>query len=259
MKQLLFLLILLLLGLTCYAQRSEVEQAMYEKYGKDNAAKGADWMKRMMNAKVEPEYRFPVMIQMHLTTYNKGSKKDESDLTYYINTTANRFAMRAASDNRRKGGDEMLMIYDYKANSMVMLNEKEKTGMAMNLNAFMSGEAAREKKEQQGAGKGNTDCKKTGKSRTIQGYLCWEYLCVDKERETRSEVWIAEKVPFDLSQTTGRSPMAGYFNSAKGLGGMMMEGNFYKGGNLEMKMEVQRVSNSENLLVKTDDYTFPMR
>jgi len=51
MKQLLFLIILALITISCYGQHSQTRDAMYDKYGKDNTRKGEDWMKNMMSVK----------------------------------------------------------------------------------------------------------------------------------------------------------------------------------------------------------------
>ena len=241
------------------AQSGYERDAMYDKYGQPGAQKGEAWMKSMMSGKVEPEYKFPVMMQMHMTTYKNGKAKDETDMTYFLNSGTNQFAMRTGEEKKKKS-EQMLIIYDYKSNSMIMLNETEKTGMAMNLNAFMSGDAI--KKREQGSaalGKdsGSTTCKKTGKTKNIRGYSCDEYVCVDKERNTRSEIWVTNKISFDIAQTNSRGPMAAYFGSASGLGGMMMEGNFYKNDELEMKMEMTNLDNAANMLVKTAQYEFP--
>ena len=262
MKTVLFSFVLLGLTLSSNGQSGYVRDAMYEKYGQPGAEKGADWMKNMMSGKVEPEYKFPVMVQMHTTSYKNGTKKDEMDMTYYLNSATNQFAMKMVEEKKRKKNEEMLIIYDYKSNSMIMLNETEKTGMAMNLNAFMSGENI--KKREQGAGaasndKGTTSCKKTGKSKMIRGYSCDEYICTDSERDTRSEVWVTNKLSFDIAQPNSRGPLAAYLGGAKGLGGMMMEGNFYKNDELEMKMETMDLNNAANKLVSTKDYDFPMR
>lgn len=259
MKQLIFLIILTLLGIAGSAQTQPVRDAMYDKYGKDNAAKGEAWMKSMMSAKVEPEYRFPVMMKMRMTSYQKSGKKDENDITYYINTSTNRFAMRAQEQRRKKAADEMLMIYDNNANAMIMLNEADKTGMAMNMNALMGGAALAAKNQNKAGEQDEAKCKKTGKTKVVQGYSCEEYVCVNEAEGKRNEIWISTKVPFDLSQSAGKGALASYFNTTKGLGGMMMEGSFFKHDELEMKMEITEVNANENLVVKTSDYNFPMR
>jgi hypothetical protein len=132
MKQFLYLLGLILLPCIAAAQSGYVHDAMERKYGDPNAKKGTDWFNNhLMNAKYDAEYVFPLSLTMHVTTYDKGGdKKKESDIRYYINSAKNTFATDVMEDERRKKkkNDEMLIIYDYKANSMLMLNTTDKTG-----------------------------------------------------------------------------------------------------------------------------------
>lgn len=258
MKQLFFLIILLLLSITGSAQKRQVRDAMYDKYGKDNEEKGANWLKSMMDVEMEPSYKFPLMAGMTMTSYKNGEKKDEHHIAYYVNAAENRFAVRAEEWRSKKKNEPMLMIYDHKNNTMIMLNEGDRTGVAMNLNAFVSGEAIRKRDEGKASQK-KSDCKKTGKTKVIQGYTCEEYVCVNEDDNTRSEIWISNKLPFDLAKTAGQSVFSGYLKAGKGLGGMIMEGHFYKKDQLEMKLEVTKINPNENFVVKTSDYHFAMR
>lgn len=264
MKNLLITSLLVFGVSTAFAQhgKSETEEAIRKKYEQDNAGykqKGMDWMANAMNGKTDPQYEFPLFMNMHVTDYKNGEKKSENDMKFYVNSTNNTFAMRMGDDGKKKKKEEVLMIYDYKNNSMIMLNETEKTGMAMNINAFMSADAqAKRGQGAAGSKSGSTSCKKTGKSRTIQGYPCEEYVCVDEDRNTRSEIWITTKVHLDLSQSGSRSPWASYFGATSGLGGMMIEGNFYKNSQQEAKMEVTEINEHADMNVKMSDYTIGM-
>lgn len=259
MKQFLFTLLLLSISVLGYSQHGYVHDKMYDKYGRENEAKGEDWMKNMMSGKVEPEYHFPVMMQMHMTSYKHGQPKDENDITYYFSTTSNILGMKPHNEKRK--GEDMFIIYDHKSNSMVMLNETKKTGMAMNLNALMSADNMK-KREAMNSGhsyNNKTDCKKTGKTKTIHGYTCYQYVCTNTEEHTRNEIWITKQLNFDISQSAARSGLGSYLGSVKGLGGMMMEGDFYKNDELEMKMEVTQINDHENLVIHTDQYKFGMQ
>ena len=142
-----------------------------------------------------------------------------------------------------------------KNHCMLMLDHDKMTGMAINMNAFMSKEM-QEKRDhpQASAGKTNTDCKKTGQTKMIQGYKCEQYVCKDDERKTRSEIWIAHDLPINIAQSGARSPYAAYFQGADGMGGMMMLANFYKEDELETTMEITMLDPKANIMVKTTDY-----
>lgn len=241
-----------------YAQPGSgyAHRAIEDKYEKDNAGnkqKGMDWMNSAMNGKTEDNYKFPINIRMHMTTYKNGEMKDENDMDYYVNSGAKYFGVRMQDNNKRKKNEVMFMIYDFDNNSSVMINETEKTYMAINLNAFMSAEAQANRGKPSGDGKYKNDCKKSGKTKTIQGYSCDEYVCIDEDRNRRSEIWVTNKIPVDISQSFARSPYA-YMGTNK-MAGMMMEGSFYKSDQIESKMEVTNVNQSANYNVKMSEYS----
>jgi hypothetical protein len=263
MKQLLSLLPTMFLAFNCMAQPGSgyARDAVHDKYEKDNAAnkqKGMDWMANMMNAKTEPEYNFTTSMTMRVTDYKDGEKKGENDMQYFVNASKKYFAAKMTDNNsKRKNNDVMFIIYDYDNNSSIMLNEKEKTGMAININAFMSKEA------QENRGKGTTkegeyksDCKKSGKTKNIQGYSCEEYVCIDEDRNRRNEIWIANKLP-NISQSLSRSPYA--YMGNMGMTGMMMEGTFYKNNQIDSKIEVIELNPKADITVKMSDYKMVMR
>lgn len=63
----------------------------------------------------------------------------------------------------------------------------------------------------------------------------------------------------DLSQSAGKDALPSCLNTTKGLGGMVMDGRFFKHNELEMMMEITEANANEHFLVKTSDYSFPGR
>lgn len=241
-----------------YAQPGSgyARRAIEDKYEKDNAGnkqKGMDWMNNAMNGKTEDSYKFPINVKMHVTTYKGGEKKDENDMDYYLNTGAKYFGMKMTDNGKRKKSGDMFVIYDFDNNSSIMINEDDKTYMAINLNAFMSAEAQANRGKTTTDGKYKNDCKKSGKSKTIQGYSCEEYECIDEDRNRRSEIWVTTKIPVDISQSFTRSPYA--YVSTNKMTGMMMEGSFFKNDQIESKMEVTTVNQSANYNVTMSNYS----
>ena len=242
-----------LLAFNVLAQESQVHDAIDDKYGKDGRDKLNAWTENMMNAKTEPQYTFTTAMNMHIISYKHGEKKDESDIKYYINPASETFAMRPMGGKKKE--ENMIIVYDMKNHAMLMLDHDKMTGMAMNMNAFMSKEMQERRDHPETSGtKSNTDCKKTGQTKTIQGHLCEQFVCKDDERKTRSEIWIASDLPINIAQSGARSPYASYFKSAEGMGGMMMLANFYKEEELESTMEITMLDPKANIMVKTIDY-----
>lgn len=257
MKKLLVTTVAMLSYVYCIAQPGSgyVRDAIHDKYEKDNAGnkqKGMDWMANAMNGKTESAYSFSTSVNMHVTTYKDGEKKDENDMQYYLSNTDKYFGMKAMEGGRRSKSDDMFIIYDNKNNSMIMLNEKDKSGMAMNINAFMSADAQARRGQETG-GKMTTQCNKTGRSKSIQGHNCFEYVCIDADRNTKSEFWIATDIAIDISKSLRRGAFSGYSN-AEGAGGMMMEASHYKNDIMQSKMEVTEINKNVNLTKTITDY-----
>lgn len=258
MKHFIVISFCVLFSCSLFAQpgKGYAQDAAEKKYGEPGKDKLDGWMANVANAKTEAAYDFPLYISMHITSYKNDDKK-ESDIQYYINGAQNTVGFKATDDNNKKRKDEMFMIYDHKNHSMVMLNEKEKSAMAMNLNAFMSGDAIKRRDEGKGeAPKNDMKCNKTGKSKTILGYKCEEYVCIDEDRNRKSEIWVTTRLKTSgLSQASASNPWAAYFGNAEKMGGMMMEGNFYKNEHIESSIVVTEINEKSDKSVKMSDYT----
>ncbi|MFN8309798.1 MAG: hypothetical protein U0T73_07535 [Chitinophagales bacterium] len=253
MKKIVFLLATTTVSLFCSAQRGEVHQAMDEKYGEPGREALNNWMYgNLMNVKVEPSYAFPQTMHMHITTFENGKKKKETDMDVYVNGEKKWLGMRAENDRRPE--EKTFTIFDNTQNAMIMLNEKEKTGMAMTLNAFMSKETQERMKNQQNQPQTNTsnNCKKTGRTKMIRGVNCEEYVCIDEERKTRMEAWINTSVKMDMGAAMQRSPMRLF--QGPSVMGAMMEMNSYKNDVLETTMEVTDYNNASSFSVSTSGY-----
>lgn len=235
--------------------RGYAQDAAEKKYGQPGMDKLEGWMSKVANAKTEETYTFPLSITMHTTSYKDNEKKKEADVKYYISAAQNAVGFKGEEETGKKKKDASFIIYDHKNHSMVMLDEKEKTGMAMNLNAFMSGEAIKKRDEGKTEPvKSDVKCNKTGKTKTILGYKCEEYVCIDEDRNRRNELWITTKFSPGLSKASANNPWGAYFQSAEKLGGMMMEGIFYKNEHIESSMLVTEINEKADVQVKLVDY-----
>ena len=247
MKKLLF--ILAVTGsISCFAQEKEVRDAMEKKYGEPGMEKMNEWLAGM-SGKVEPEYNFPMSVDMTMVNYRKKEPQKPMQMTIYVNNDKGLFGTKMNDD---KGKNQMIMVVDQENNNIVMLNEKEKTAMAINTKTFMAtNNYSHTTKEKAGS----VDCKKTGKTKTIEGYNCEEYVCTNSERNGRYEIYVTDKVKFDFTNNDGRNnPFADYFKQAAGLGGMMMEGKFYEKDELQATVIVNNVNTAANYTISTTGY-----
>lgn len=243
----------LFLSQLSFAQKGQAEKAAQEKYAAEGMAKLQQMMAGMNNAETRPVYKFPISMTMRITEYKNGVKKEATDMKYHVNGAEGTFAF--AGRENKNVGKEMMVVYDSKKSTMIMLDEQKKTYVAMNINAFLG-------MEKQMGGKGskeenNIQCTKSGKTKIIQGYLCEEYICIDKEKDSRSELWVTNKIPVDIAQSFKSSPIAAYFSKVDGMGGlsgMMMEGRFYEKGELKAVMEMLNITEKANMAITLSSY-----
>lgn len=265
MKHILILSLLSLCTLQAIAQRGYIRRSIEKNYekeqGEEGAKKGNAWIDdHLLNVDVADSYTFPTYVKMHITDYKNGKVKNESDLQYYFNAPGTIVGFKATDDNKKKK-DEQFIIYDYIKNAMIMLNEKDKTGMAMNLNAFRSQESIDRRNDQIKNGKqekSSTKCKLTGKTKTIRGYSCSEYVCYDAENDTRIEAWVTSKISWSSQKMDARHPLWAYYKH-NGYSGMMLEGRNYKGDELTSVIEVLDINQAANYKVNTKEYEFNIR
>lgn len=242
----------LLLSQLSFAQKGQTEKAIQEKQRAEGMAKLQEMMAGMSNAETRPVYKFPISMTMRVTEYKNGAKKEATDMKYHVNGAEETFAF--VGRENKSAGKEMMVVYDSKNSTMVMLDEQKKTYMAMNINAFKGME------KQMGGSTGKPDnvkCSKSGKTKSIRGYSCEEFVCVDKEKDSRGEIWVTDKIPVDIAQSFKGSPMAAFFNSIDGVGGMkgmMMEGKFYEKGELKSGIEIVDINTKANQSVTLSNY-----
>lgn len=251
MKNLLIVSLLLLSQLS-FAQKGQVDKASREKQSAEAMAKLQEMMAGMSNAETRPVYIFPIAMTMRVTEYKGGTKKDATDIKYHVNGAEETFAF--AGMGNKNADKDMMVVYDSKKSTMVMVDLQKKTYFAMNISAFKGME------KQMGGNSSKPDnikCSKSGKTKSIQGYSCEEFVCVDKEKDSRSEFWVTNKIPVDIAQSFKSSPIAAYFNKIDGmdgLSGMMMEGKFYEKGELKAVMEMLNINEKSNQAITLSNY-----
>jgi len=171
------------------------------------------------NVDYEDNYSFDAFIQMEVSEYNKNQKlKDKMMYDSYINKDAVDYAM-VFTDKDTKS----TIIFDTKNSAMLILSDSdgEKTGFAMGIDPEDMAEKIEEQAEESGVD--SYAPYKTGKTKTILGYSCDEYLVEDESSEVH--MWVSEKLGkqvrremFNNQQTFGA-----LFYHAAYMNGMVME------------------------------------
>lgn len=115
-------------------------------------------------------------------------------------------------------------IIDSKNGVMILLNNKEKTATVMSTKMM---EAVMSQQQMNQGDQPQAKVTKTGRTKTILGYKCEEYLI---ESDKKTEVWIAKDAGIDVSKTfanMNKTSQSKIPNEAFMEGGMLMEMNAY--------------------------------
>ncbi len=123
-------------------------------------------------------------------------------------------------------GQTSSSIMDYTAEVMIMLEDKDKTGMVMSTQWANKMAANQVEKQEESAGE--TTITKTGKTKVILGYTCEEWIATNTEGKT--EMWVTNDAGFDHDKMT--ASMTKYMksiptNMQEDQFGMLMEMTSY--------------------------------
>lgn len=159
-----------------------------EKNPKDNSTEMDDFnlgemMEAVMNRKpveISDSYNFDITVTMEVATSGNNPmvmKTSYGDGAHYIEM-----------------GNGMTIISDYKNEAMITLDEDKKTAQAMSLGLL--------KKFENSEIEANTtdlediQIKRTGKTKTISGYRCEQYII--KGTDFNTEGWFTKEINFDM-------------------------------------------------------------
>jgi hypothetical protein len=248
-----------------FAQQTAIENAIkqdqYNKHGKAGEDKLNEWFGgKVMAIKPQAEYNFPLSINQHIVTYKKGKVKDESDIRIYVNGAQKSYAMdgsQMGGNSKKKSSEKIITVFDADSTSMLMYNLTQKSLFGMNMNAFRSKASIEGTGKKPTSGKNEPSdmkCGKTGKTKTIMGYTCQEYVCKSESRKSSTQMWFTTDLKLNESiyQTGSFAPL---FGNATGIGGAVLEINSYDDdGELATSMTVTDINTKENLKLVTAEF-----
>ena len=161
---------------------------------------------------IDDSYNFNSKLQMHVESYDgKGKKESDGEFITYINPGGENFAYQFIGGDMEQNGDGMF-IMDFKNQAMIILSDKngEKSGIVYGFDAqgisdsIMNDEAYKDM--DQGDVKDmpmSPYVKKTGRTKTIEGYHCEEYKYDNPEDETKATFWISKDVDIETRDFMG--------------------------------------------------------
>lgn len=132
---------------------------------------------------LNPAYTYDFSIDYTMTS---ADSKKPTEITYLLTSKDNYFGHIIRSDD--KEGD-MKVIYDTDRQCFIMLNDEKSQATVLRWNPETLSKSATGDEE---AGSNNVTVRKTGKTRTIAGYLCEQY---EYSGDTGSgEVWTTNEI-----------------------------------------------------------------
>ena len=191
--------------------------------------------------KFENSYTFPFTVQMQITDYSGKKIKQVSMRQSY--------AENAMYNSQIEGSMSMPLIYDTQHETIIMLNQshQEKSASAMSYNKLFNFANQGESNESIVSDL-PIDFKKTGKTKKMNGYTCYEYHV--SQDDIKMQVWFAPEVEFNYEKY-----MSGFSNlfAKKGTNptallnngyGFAMELMAFKNKQAISKMKVTEISNT---------------
>ena len=177
------------------------------------------------NVDYDQSYAFTGYIQMEILEYNKkGEVEGTTIYDSYTNKESMNYAMVFTNE-----GSTSTIIFDSENSAMLILanSDGEKTGMAMSIDGQTLEDAADEAEEDYEDIDYSAYAQyKTGKTKSILGYSCDEYLMEDENNETR--MWVSEKLKGEMRKEVlnNQQTFGAIFYHAYYMNGMVLEYDF---------------------------------
>ena len=178
----------------------------------------------LMNATYESSYTLDMEFKIEMKSQEKPKKKVETahmDMYYGKDCY-----MMYFKDEKEKESTKALM--DLKNNTSIVLNDQDMSGVAISMD-FMSDKMTETFENYQDSvpEDANYPFSKTGRTKTIAGYQCEEYII--ETDEMKMNTWYTDDITVEMYQNLDQYPMFGSFSSAITYGsqgklqGTMME------------------------------------
>ncbi len=201
-------------------------------------------------ANVEESYSYSGNILMTVESWDaEGNTDGELDYKTYMSDNYSGFAMEFT-----KNGQHSTMVFDTRNGAMVILTESngQKTGFVTSyaIDSLMDSEYTEETVEDYSIY--NENLKKTGKTKTVAGYKCDEYIYEDED--IHGSVWMTDELPAELWTKMFSANVIAASNVGS-YGGFVMEmEQINKENQYKTFMQVREVNENQAATISTADY-----
>lgn len=205
-------------------------------------------------------YAFNHLIQMTVKNYSKSGKlDDEGVINTLFNSNSKSMAYEVVSGNMAQKGQGKFII-DAENGAMIILSEDkgQKTGIVYGISSFFQsiGQTYNEEElkttDTPEAYLANPNVTKTGRSKTIQGYKCDEYIY--KDEDTESEMWVTKDMKLNSQDFFGSLFKVSLYSGGIGWGYPMEITSTDKSSGNKSFMQVTKVDDKSGTKFSMKDY-----
>jgi hypothetical protein len=208
--------------------------------------------------KYNDTYKFTGRMVMEMETFDDGESNGK--LLYTILYNENNLSSAIEMKDISKEGDDgnATFIFDLENKCFLMLSESD--GQKSGLISPIADEPAAQPEVNEPADAAVDDTymgsyKKTGRSKTIAGYKCDEYIASYPENETETTVWFTREMKQKLnSKGMATAGLPGWYSGSYVYGGYMMEMEAKEKGKVTSTMVTKEVNGSANQSVDCKGY-----
>lgn len=237
MKKNILILMLLLSTITLVqAQKNDNKKSkdideLFENFDNELLGKNMSSMLQQIqesqnNVKYDKNYTFNLHSKVKSDITSNG-KTESNIIEFYSSEQA---SMMKPESSNTKHSEDISIIFDNKNKTFITIDEQDKSGMAMSIDGIGNimkqfGSMYQKEEEQE---KPNYSITKTGKTKTILGYNCSEYLIIsnDKDEKTESSVWVskdAKIIHYNIMSILGKDMIEKSNTYKSQLGGAVLE------------------------------------